>query len=263
MIKRLLRQPILWFLCIGGFLFAVDGIFSTDQNEILISSSLNERLATLWKTQTGEIASEQELRSLVKNWIHDEVLYQEALRLGLDQEDSIVRRRLIQKISFIAESEPLEQATDSDLRAWYDQHIAEYTLPRRYSFSQLYFSSFDSATQAAQRIEQGEDAENQGETSMLNSTYSYRSALDLSSVFGRGFADSLDALEIGGWRGPVKSGYAYHLIKLAAIHPPQATPYDAIQLQVSEDYKQQQKAAVRDSYIDEIIGRYTIIREPK
>ena len=263
MIKRLLQQPILWFLCIGGFLFAVDGLFSQDQNEILISSSLNERLATLWQTQTGEIASLQELQSLVDNWIRDEVLYREALRLGLDQQDSIIRRRLIQKISFIAESEPLEQASDSTLKAFYDQHIADYTLPRRYSFSQLYFSTLDAASQAAQRIERGEDGENRGETSMLNSTYSYRSALDLGSVFGIGFSDSLDNLEIGKWRGPIKSGYGYHLIKLVAIHPPQATPYDAIGQQVSEDFKQQRKVAMRDSYIEEIINRYTIIRASK
>ena len=128
MFKAFLKQPLAWFALIGILLFVVDEQFSIDRNEILVNAAMQERLGGLWTTQTGLTASAQELDALVENWIREEILYQEALRLGLDQEDSIVRRRLVQKLGFIAETEDSAAPERGAVEAFYESNIANYTL---------------------------------------------------------------------------------------------------------------------------------------
>ena len=105
---KLPRQPLLWFAIAGVLLFVIDARIVTDRKQIIVTTAQQQRLATLWETQTGAMASPKELSSLISNWIQEEILYREALRLGLDEQDSIVRRRLIQKLGFIAESDSEE-----------------------------------------------------------------------------------------------------------------------------------------------------------
>ena len=213
----ILKQPLLWFSLIGALLFLADSRLTEERTEIIITPSLRDRLTNLWTTQTGLSASEAEIDSLVENWVKEEVLYQEALRLGLDQEDTIVRRHLVQKLSFIAESEPLPTPEASELEAFYQENIRDYTLPIRYSFQQLYFQSQESADNALGQINEGTEAKGFGESSMLNPTYAYRTALDLNATFGTGFADQLASLLIENWDGPVQSGFGYHLIFINTI----------------------------------------------
>ena len=261
--NRWLRQPLLWFALVGVFLFVVDARFSIDRSEILVSVAQQERLATLWQTQTGLTASTEELSALVDSWIREEVLYREALRLGLDVEDTIIRRRLVQKLGFIAESEPVEIPTDAELQAYYRDNLADYTLPVRYSFRQRYFQTFEAAEQALEQIKQGRDASEFGESTMLNADYAYRSVLDLNTNFGIGFADNLVGLSVGLWEGPLHSGLGFHLVQLTALHPAENSPFPSVRTQVAMDYQQVRQVNAREDYIDELINRYTIIRESR
>ena len=261
--NRGLRQPLLWFVLIGVFLFVVDARFSVDRSEIVVSVAQQERLATLWQTQTGLIASTAELSALVDSWIREEVLYREALRLGLDAADTIIRRRLVQKLGFIAESEPSEIPTTTELQAYYRDNLADYTLPVRYSFRQRYFQTIEAAEQALQQISQGRDASEFGESSMLNADYAYRSVLDLNANFGIGFADNLVGLSVGLWEGPLHSGLGFHLVQLTALHPAENSPFPSVRTQVAMDYQQARQVNAREDYIDDLMDRYTIIRESR
>lgn len=257
------KQPLLWFLVIGLLLFIADNQFSVGRNEIIISPVLRERLATLWTTQTGLVATEAELDALVENWLQEEVMYQEALRLGLDRDDSIVRRRLVQKLGFIAESEDSPEPEPSELLAFYQEHLADYTLPIRYSFQQLYFQSMDQAENALDQISNGAEASALGQLSMLNSGYAYRSELDLNATFGAGFASQLAGLQPGSWQGPVQSSFGFHLILVNAIHPSEISPLQAVQEQVTQDFKRSRQSHARDAYIEKLLDEYTIIVEAR
>ena len=261
--SRLLKQPLLWFVTIGGVLFLADALFSIDRTEITVSSAMRDRLGTLWQTQTGQAATAAELDSLVENWVREEVLYQEALRLGLDQEDSIIRRRLVQKLGFIAESDPTAAPEIADLQAYFQTNIEAYTLPLRYSFRQLYFQSPDDAKRALEQINQGADPSQLGETSMLSANYAYRSGLDLNANFGTGFADRLHELNVGEWLGPVASGFGYHLVLLTAVHETEVSPFARVQAQVAMDYQQYQQETAREQYIDRLLDQYTITVEAR
>lgn len=261
--RGILKQPLFWFCLIGCFLFAADSLLFVSRNEIYVSTAIRERLGLLWETQTGTTASNNELDSLVKNWIEEEVLFQEALRLGLDQEDSIVRRRLIQKLNFIAESEPIAAPETAILEDFYSSNLQTYTLPRRYSLRQLYFQAKPDADNALASIEAGENAAGFGESSMLNSSYAYRSALDVNATFGPGFADLLQDFPTNSWQGPLKSSFGYHLLFITDIHEQEATPFRAITDQVLKDYRQYKQATARQSYLDELLLDYEILVEEK
>ena len=261
--RRLPRQPLLWFVVIGGLLFIIDSLYLVDRNEIHVSAALENRLGLLWQTQTGLVASPEELDSLVNNWIEEEVLYQEALRLGLDQEDSIIRRRLVQKLNFIAESEPSIEPETATLQAYYSDHIEAYTLPIRYSFRQLYFSQRAAAGKALEQIIAGADFAGLGEASMLSPSYAFRSALDINATFGFGFTDQINPLQTNSWQGPLQSGFGFHLLYLTALHSQEITPFPAIEQQVRMDYQEYQKENARQLYLERLLEQYRITVESR
>ena len=110
-------------MLVGSLLFLLDSLARSDRQIIVVSAAQQQRLSTLWESQTGSSATPEQLDSLVSNWIEQEILYQEALRLGLDHEDSIVRRRMIQKLSFIAESDPSGTEAEVSLEDYYQQNL--------------------------------------------------------------------------------------------------------------------------------------------
>ncbi len=261
--RSMIKQPLCWFFLIACMLFAADSLFSVSRNEIYVSTAMQDRLGLLWQTQTGLTASPQELDSLVNNWIQEEVLYQEALRLGLDREDSIIRRRLVQKLNFIAESEPMPEPETATLQDFYNNHLDNYTLPVRYSFRQLFFSTRTAATAALEKIISGLDVGSLGENSMLNSNYVYRSELDLNATFGSGYTAQLSRFQSGSWQGPIGSGFGFHLVFLNDIHPQEVTPFSAIRERVLMDYGQYQNENARRLYLENLKNTYAITVEAR
>ena len=258
----LLKQPLVWFLVIGLALFVADSRIPDNRSDIVVTAALRDRLASLWATQTGLVATKAELDSLVDNWLEEEVLYREALRLGLDQEDSIVRRRLVQKLGFIAESETIP-TPEHELEAFYREHIDDYTLPVRYTFRHFYFRQRPVAENALARINDSAPIQNIGEPTMLNPSYAYRSALDLNASFGVGFAEQLANLTAGSWQGPVQSGFGFHLVWINAIHPAQATPLAEIRQQVLQDFRRARQLQARDAYVENLLEEYNIVLESR
>jgi peptidyl-prolyl cis-trans isomerase C len=258
---KLLRQPLLWFAIAGFLLFVIDARIVTDRKQIIVTTAQQQRLATLWETQTGAMASPKELSSLISSWIQEEILYREALRLGLDEQDSIVRRRLIQKLGFIAESDSEELPDVAVLRSFYQQQIDDYTLPVRYSFRQLYFRLESDAVATLSKIEGGGSINELGESSMLNAEYSYRSVLDINATFGANFADHFPTLHLNAWEGPLSSGFGFHLVQIVSVHEAEITPYNIVQNQVIMDYQRYQQEASRNKYTEELTDQYIVVIE--
>lgn len=263
MFNAILKQPLLWFALVGILLFVVDEQFSVDRNEIVVTAAMQERLSNLWTTQTGLIASDEELDALIGNWISDEVLYQEALRLGLDYEDSIVRRRLVQKLGFIAETEENPTPERKALQEFYENNLVSYTLPIRYSLQHLYFNTRADAELALEQIGSGVDARSLGVSSMLNPSYAYRGSQDLDATFGAGFADQLAALITGSWQGPIRSGFGFHLIFLSAIHPQETSPFNSVEQQVLQDFSRSQQVNAKETYVQNLLDEYTVSVDPR
>ncbi|MDG2140424.1 MAG: peptidylprolyl isomerase [Gammaproteobacteria bacterium] len=257
------KHPLFLFSILGLALFFFESLNKYDRQEITVTLSQQERLATLWETQTGYVATPEQLNSLVTNWIEEEILYQEALKLGLDDQDSIVRRRLIQKLSFIAESGPSEPADRSILQNFHQENLDRYTLPERYTFRQLYFETEAEADNALLSLKNGKDFKTLAKPSMLNSEYAYNSELEINAIFGIGFFSRLDTTRLNLWQGPLASGLGFHLIDLIALHEEEITPFENIQGQISMDYQRDREENARNNFIKELTDKYTITIELK
>jgi len=256
-----LKEPLLWFFIVGGLLFAVDGYFSQQPDRVVVNAAVKERLGKLWKVQTGNEATAEELESIVQNWLREEVFYREALRLGLDRDDSIVRRRLVQKLSFLVEEVPMRVDESQAIEDYYNQNIARYSLPLRYSISQIFFSDRKTSSEIKSNLAKGADWRILGENSMLNASYISRSEREIDSIFGRIFIGQLYSLVQGEWVGPLRSSYGYHLVRLDRILPSEATPLAFIERKVFADYQQSQADLAMNKYYQDLLQKYEIVFE--
>ena len=255
------KEPLLWFFIVGGLLFAADTYYFKQPDTVVVDAAVKERLGNLWEVQTGKGASPDELESIVQNWLKEEVFYREALRLGLDREDSIVRRRLVQKLGFLVEEVPVEGDESSAIEEYYHQNLEKYSLPVRYSISQIFFSNRDSTGEIQTSLKEGADWRTLGENSLLNPSYVSRSEREIDSIFGRVFIGQLFTLVQGQWVGPLRSSYGHHLVRLERILPNEATPLAYIERKVSADYQQSRADAAMEKYYQGLLEKYEVVFE--
>src|SRR3990170_2782469 len=143
--KRWLREPLVHFLLIGLLLFAVYTVLNPGQerslNRIVLTEDDLRQLQIAFTAQWQRPPSPEELARLVNSKVREEILYREALALGLDKEDTIVKRRMAQKMEFLAEDlSDLREPTTEEMRAWFEKNSQRFALPSRTTFRHLYFS---------------------------------------------------------------------------------------------------------------------------
>ena len=135
-----MREPLLWFLVVGVLLFSADNYFNQDRDVIIVNAGIRDHLGNLWQSQAGKPVSQQELDSLVQGWIKEEVFYREAMALGLDRDDSIIRRRLVQKLMFIIEDVDADPEHQAELEAFYRANISASTTADTFILVDVHYS---------------------------------------------------------------------------------------------------------------------------
>lgn len=210
--KQFLRQPLLHFIAIGAFIFAVDSWLNPSDGGgdqvIDVSASRITALARNWEARRMRPPDWDEVRDLVDGYIREEILYREARKLGLDQDDAVVRRRLAQKIEFLyRDLQPISEPDEKSLQEYYAAHAERYREPVRLSFRQVHFSPdrrgkavLSSARSALVSLRNGqaEAGGSLGDPSLLHYGYSGLSRQDIRGRFGEEFAQKLMALPAGG-----------------------------------------------------------------
>ncbi|MCZ6618824.1 MAG: peptidylprolyl isomerase [Gammaproteobacteria bacterium] len=255
------REPLVYFLLAGVTLFFVSGIIdsSTEDYRIELSEADLNRLSDQWQAQMGRLPSTGELDGLTEQWIREEVLYREAMRLGLDNNDVIIRRRLVQKLTFLTEDIATSEPAPPDaLRAFYDDHIERYTDPDRYSFSHRYFSSErreDAEVDARAALA---DQNVPGDPFMLQRNYAERSLREVGELFGREFAESLAKLPIGKWSGPIRSAYGWHLVDIQRHLPAAPREFGEVTNKVSNDLRLKRREEANRAFYEDLKKRYDI-----
>lgn len=273
-IGRWLREPLVEFLLVGLLLFvgyhwldeSAERSAPLDRIELTTDDLQQIRLA--WIAQGRDAPSPEALRSLVDARIHEEILYREALALGLDQNDTIVRRRLAQKMEFLFEDvAALREPTPAELAAWYEAHAAQFTRPARASFRHVYFSPdlrggrAREAASAALATLSGDPADEAalGDPFMFQDYYPDRSVDDVARDFGPDFARALFALEPGVWTGPIESGYGFHLVVVEDATPAHVPEFAAIEPDVRRAWIEEQRAGIRQRAFDAMRARYEVV----
>jgi parvulin-like peptidyl-prolyl isomerase len=272
-----LGEPLLHFLAAGLALFVAGHLLSSDRSapdqlsRIELSEDDLRRLDVVWTAQWGRPPTPDERRNLIEDRIREEVLYREALALGLDRGDTIVKRRLAQKIQFLAEDvSGLRDPSDAELRAWFAQNSASFALPGRASFRHLYFSSDqrgDRAREAARRAleklggRRGDAAAGAslGDPFMFQDYYGDRTAEDVARVFGTAFAEALFTLTPAAWQGPIESGFGWHLVWVEALEAGRVPAYEEVEPAVRAAWLDEQRVESRRRAYDAMRARYQVV----
>lgn len=271
-----LREPLLHFLLIGGLLFVVFNVRNdsviNDEKHITISAEQINALSLQWRQRWQRSPTADELQSMIEQKIRNEVLYREAVAMGLDKNDPVVRRRLAQKISFIFTglSEVVEP-TDAELQGYLDAHAEKYAVPARRNFVQIYFNvqqRGEPARQDARRVlhtltQSGThvDLDELGDTSMLARQYRQASQQDVARLFGGDFARDLFDVPAGSWQGPVVSSYGLHLIYVADKTASQLSTLEAMRDRLRQDWMARQRQDFDEAFYQGLRQRYQIVVE--
>lgn len=220
--RAALREPLVHFLLAGLAVFLLaslrDQPIDPASRTITISEDQVARLVTRWQAAWQRTPTPAEIDALIRDHIKEEVYYREALRLGLDQDDPIIRRRLRSKMEFLGGAAAENAvADDATLQAWVDRNPARYAAAPRISFDQIYLGQDASAaTSVRARLRAGADWATLGERLSLPTSLDAAERAAIDRQFGEGFAAELAALPIGEWQGPLTSGFGAHLVRVRA-----------------------------------------------
>ncbi len=268
-IKRWFREPLLHFLLIGLALF---GLYShinrgrggvEPSKQIALSMDDLRVMETYFESQWHRPPTPAEFQAMVEDKIREEVLYREGLAMGLDKDDTIVKRRMAQKMEFLAEDvAAAHEPSTAELKAWFEKNNSKFALPSRYSFRHVYFSpdrrgknAQQDATQALAKISgQPEDsklAASVGDSFMFQDYYGDRTPSAIAKEFGPQFAVALEKLKPSSWQGPVESGYGWHLVFVDTVIPGRIPAFEEIEPDVKTAWLGEQKATEwRKAYAD-------------
>lgn len=266
------------FTILAGLLF---GILSEpnlpetldDDRRIVISGAEVERLAVAWAQRWQRPPTEGELEGMVRDAIREQVLYREAMALGLDRDDVVIRRHLRQKYEFITQDLAYDiEPDEATLRAYYDRQPDRYAQTAQLSFSHILFSTDRRGTAAEadaaqaladlQSVTAPGAAEMLGDPTSLPSGFEKISAAEVEAMFGPEFASALLRLQPERWSGPIPSGYGLHLIWLSERISGGPIGFEAVRQRVQDDWVYDQRVAANETIFRKLLDRYDVVVEP-
>ena len=270
MIRRLLREPLLHFALLGAAIFGAYRLIAppaSDASEIVITA---DRIASITAqfsaSHGGRPPHEDELRAAVDAYVRDEMLYREGLALGLDRDDPVVRNRIRQKAELLSEDALTSEPSDRDLEAYLAAHQAEFDIPGRVSFQQIYIDPGrhrgDDLTMVVTSVRQaltlGRQPGTLGDRTLLPATMTEALPHEVEAAFGNDFARQLAAIDGDGWQGPLTTSYGLHLVRITHRgEPTRATLADARDV-VAREWSRAQTAKLKEQFYRMLARRYTV-----
>ena len=270
--RKWLREPLLHFLLLGAALFVlfgwIGGPTQADATRIAITTGRIEQMTVTFQRTHQRLPNPGELDELIEDAIHEEVYYREALALGLDRDDTIVRRRLRQKLEFVTE-EVAPEPSDAELEAFLQKHPELFRTEQRYSLSQLYLDPArhgERANEGAQRwLEElrrrggpNADPSGLGDASLLPAVVDKMGAGELSRLFGTEFERAMQKLPVGQWTGPVSSGVGQHLVLLRQRDVARTQSLAEVRDEARRQWSLAWRTEAAARYYAELRKRYTV-----
>jgi hypothetical protein len=275
---KLLREPLLHFLLIGAAIYLLYGAVAepvpeaTDKT-LVVGAGEIKWMQTSWQQRWNRPPTPEELDGLIQQYIRETVLYREALSMGLNKHDQVIRRRLAQKLEFLAKDlVALTPPTHEELLAYFEAHLDRYQEPARFTFTQVFIDPDkrgdatleDAEAIKATLIARGdaiEDAGALGDAFMLQSYYPERDRVEVRKLFGAGFAESLVELTPGQWHGPVLSGYGTHLVYVSHISEPSPPVLAEVRERVVQDWTAERSERLNEEFYANLRDTYAIVIE--
>lgn len=270
--RKLIREPLVHFLLIGAVLFIAYGLTqepdTNTANRIVVDAGQVEQLVAQFERTWIRPPSRQELDALVENHVRAEVYYREALAMGLDQNDPMVRQRMRMKLEFILEDLTLDDnPTDDALNKFLTQNPDRFRQEPEISFIQVYVSRDDGleieadAERILAQLKAGADPQSLGDASMLNFEYRDMTPADIARTFGDIFAMRIADLQPAGWQGPFYSGLGGHLVNVTGRVEGRLPTLDEIRPVVQREWQAAQRVELKDLAYDRLRENYDIVVE--
>jgi PPIC-type PPIASE domain len=272
----LLREPLLQFLLLGAALFGLFGMFGK-KNEaeapaaIVISVARVATLADGFTRTWRRPPTEQELQGLVDDYIREEVFYREGRGAGLDRDDVVIRRRVRQKMEFLAEDMAAEEPSEEQLAAYLASHPERFRTQERLTFHHVFLSATRRGSamendskqlaNALARASAAEDAAALGDPFLLGEEFRSLSQSDVARTFGEDFAKQISAVEQGRWQGPIPSGLGLHFVFVDERTPGNLPPLDAVRQAVQKEWLNDRRLEAEQALYRKLRDRYKIVVE--
>lgn len=277
--KKLLHEPLVHFLLLGLLVFV--GFKVTSRNEagepgkIVVTQTQVESLITGFTRTWQRPPTNLELERLIREYIREEVCTREALALGLDKDDSVIRRRLRQKLEFISDSVASQaDPTEEQLQQYLQAHANSFRGERQFTFSQVYLDPQKHGENLTRDINQilaelrlagsKTDVSKMGDSLLLEQNFESVPAGEVSKQFGEKFVANLAELPVGEWSGPIESGYGLHLVIVTDRKNGSAPALADVRETVKRDWLNAQRSETNEKFYQALLKRYTVtVEEPR
>ena len=271
--RTLWREPLVHFLIAGALLLVISEFMRSGvdlPDRIVVSAADIQQLRETWSSRWGQSPNASQMQTLVDDSVREEVLYREAIASGLDQNDAIVRRRLAQKMEFLAQGVAAAvEPTEAELTQFFERQREDYATPATVSFTHVYFSEFHRGASGERAAREAlmwirsegiatASAVTLGDTFMLQHDYPPQTRDAVRRLFGEDFVARLFELSPGRWEGPIRSSYGLHLVRVVQASAARVPGLGEVRDRVMMEFKAQYVRQVTDAYYEDIRRRYRV-----
>lgn len=274
--KKLLHEPLVHFMLLGVLVFTGFKFFSKNESNppdtIVVTQGKIESLVTGFTRTWQRPPTREELNGLIRDYVREEVCAREAMALGLDKEDTVIRRRLRQKLEFISESVAAQaNPTEAELQQYLEAHREKFRSELQLTFRQVYLDpqrhginlNRDAAQLLIQLQQAGTDSDISvsGDPFLLDQEYKRVPAGEVSKQFGEKFAARLGDLPVGQWQGPIESGYGTHLVLILDRDEGRMPVLKEVRDAVKLEWSNAQRSETNEKFYEALLKRYTVTIE--
>jgi len=273
-IARLIREPLVQFLFIGVAVFAIYELVASQseppRDRIVVTEGRVQQLALVFAKTWQRSPSPQEMRGLIDAYVKEEIYYREATKLGLDRDDTLIRRRMQQKMEFLSEpSDDRLAASDATLQSFYDANQADFLIEPEVEFQQILIDSEKDREPAEVRAEQllrqlrdtsqDVDASEFGDATLLPYATQLSSVTRIGNAFGENFAKKLATQPADEWTGPIKSPFGLHLVRITDRRDERLPPLNEIRKAVEQKWRTQERDRFQQDEYDRLRANYEVV----
>ena len=273
--KKLLHEPLIHFLLLGLLVFAGFEFTrneATEPGKIVVTQAQVESLVTGFTRTWQRPPTSLELEGLIREYVREEVCSREAMALGLDKDDTVIRRRLRQKLEFISDSVASQaEPTDEQLQEYLQAHPDRFRRERQLTFSQVYLDPQKHSENLTRDVNQmlaelrlarsKTDVAKMSDSLLLEPAYEALPVGEVSKQFGERFAAKLVDLPLGEWSGPIESGYGLHLVLVSNRSDGSVPALEEVRESVKREWINAQRSEINEKFYQALLKRYTVSLE--
>ena len=275
---KVLREPLVQFFFIGLCIYGAYAFYGVpdeglENNTIIVNSERIGAFISGWESRWKRPPTKQELNGLINQFVREDILYREAVAMGLGQNDPVTRRRLAKKLEFLSKDiASLKKPVEGELERYFEDNKEEYKTPDLITFTHVFIdpnkrsdATLNDATNLLAQLQfvgpPDESISSLGDRFMLQNYYSENTELDIRKQFGSGFASAVMQLEPEEWHGPVISGYGIHLVYVDALTIAPTPVFEEVQEDVMQNWLTDQQEQFNEAFFESLKSRYEIVIE--